>query len=297
MNPRKMTNAIAAMTAAELLMDDRRAFRRDWHGRCLQIVQVAETSRAAVGSLAFFREFYDRVANALECDQIGVFVLDSAGNYLVECSSLATASVGEFSRLPRALARIERVRERKETVVTDCETPDREDYVPQANKEDGILTVLSAPMLSGGTVIGLLAALYKRKVFLASEDVEYIALMGRACGTIVGTISWPSCCGLAGLPEEPSMAVSGPRGDFGKGTDESLRALLRLSARERQVMAMVAQGLPNEQIAKELHLSTSSVKKIVSSLMQKLGVDNRVQVAILAMRLEPTCRSRAEAEL
>jgi len=59
------------------------------------------------------------------------------------------------------------------------------------------------------------------------------------------------------------------------------RALLaRLSQREREVAVAVGQGLANAQIAAELYMSVATVKAHVSRILDKLGVENRVQVAI-----------------
>lgn len=60
------------------------------------------------------------------------------------------------------------------------------------------------------------------------------------------------------------------------------RALAGLSDREREVALAVARGLANAQIAEELYMSPATVKAYVSRLLARLGLDNRVQVALLA---------------
>jgi DNA-binding NarL/FixJ family response regulator len=57
-----------------------------------------------------------------------------------------------------------------------------------------------------------------------------------------------------------------------------------LSAREREVLALVAEGYDNAEIGRRLYVSPSTVKNHVSSLLEKLGADNRVQVAAYAIR-------------
>jgi DNA-binding NarL/FixJ family response regulator len=60
------------------------------------------------------------------------------------------------------------------------------------------------------------------------------------------------------------------------------RALEGLSERERDVALAVSRGLANAQIAEELFLSPATVKAYVSRLLQRLELDNRVQIALLA---------------
>ena len=60
------------------------------------------------------------------------------------------------------------------------------------------------------------------------------------------------------------------------------RQLDSLSARERQVLGLVAAGRSNHSIAEELCLSEATVKSYVSTVLTKLGVENRVQAALVA---------------
>ncbi|MFJ4185329.1 response regulator [Kitasatospora sp. NPDC089509] len=57
-----------------------------------------------------------------------------------------------------------------------------------------------------------------------------------------------------------------------------------LTPRERDVLVHLAQGLSNGEIGTLLHLSTSTVKAHVATLLTKLSVANRVQAALWAQR-------------
>jgi DNA-binding NarL/FixJ family response regulator len=58
-----------------------------------------------------------------------------------------------------------------------------------------------------------------------------------------------------------------------------------LSAREREVLTLIASGATNREIAKRLYLSPHTVKEHASSLYRKLGVKNRAEAARRAERL------------
>ena len=56
----------------------------------------------------------------------------------------------------------------------------------------------------------------------------------------------------------------------------------QLSPREREVLALVAQGRTNKAIAEALFVSPNTVKTHVASLLTKLDVDTRAQLAVIA---------------
>jgi DNA-binding NarL/FixJ family response regulator len=58
--------------------------------------------------------------------------------------------------------------------------------------------------------------------------------------------------------------------------------LERLTDREREVAVAIGYGRSNAEIAAELYMSVATVKAHVSRLLQKLELDNRVQIALLA---------------
>ena len=55
-----------------------------------------------------------------------------------------------------------------------------------------------------------------------------------------------------------------------------------LTVREEEVLLTVARGRTNAEIAAELHISLSTVKTHLASLMAKLGARNRVEIAMWA---------------
>ena len=69
--------------------------------------------------------------------------------------------------------------------------------------------------------------------------------------------------------------------DTGARTDHARGRLATLSPREHDVALAIGRGHANAEIAAALHLSVPTVKAHVSRLLNKLDVDNRVQIALL----------------
>jgi DNA-binding NarL/FixJ family response regulator len=57
----------------------------------------------------------------------------------------------------------------------------------------------------------------------------------------------------------------------------------RLSARELEVLTLVARGASNKQIARTLHLSEATVKSHLIHLFEKLGVSDRTAAVTIAL--------------
>ncbi len=59
----------------------------------------------------------------------------------------------------------------------------------------------------------------------------------------------------------------------------------QLSERELDVLRLLVGGSDTAEISKQLQLSPSTVKHHISSMLEKLGAENRIQAAVLAVRL------------
>ena len=93
----------------------------------------------------------------------------------------------------------------------------------------------------------------------------------RALRAVMGGESYVSPTLASHLLRE--MEAPGPRGP-----------LAELSDREREVLAGLAQGETNREIATRLHLSEKTVKYYVTNVLIKLHVRSRVEAALLAQR-------------
>jgi DNA-binding NarL/FixJ family response regulator len=69
-------------------------------------------------------------------------------------------------------------------------------------------------------------------------------------------------------------------------------ALPGLTEREREILALIGEGLTNRQIGRRLFLAEKTVKNHISRLLAKLGVERRVQAAVIATQV----RNRPRAD-
>jgi two-component system response regulator DevR len=88
----------------------------------------------------------------------------------------------------------------------------------------------------------------------------------------------------AGRSLIPPTVVDRLRARLDQGAPAESR-LSALTAREREILGLIADGLTNRQIGEHLFLSEKTVKNYVSRLLAKLGMQRRTQAAVLGASL------------
>jgi DNA-binding NarL/FixJ family response regulator len=68
------------------------------------------------------------------------------------------------------------------------------------------------------------------------------------------------------------------------GAQRATGPLEELSEREREVLSLVAEGLPNKQIGRRLGISEKTVKAHLTHVFRTIGVDDRIQAGLWARR-------------
>ena len=89
--------------------------------------------------------------------------------------------------------------------------------------------------------------------------------------------------------EEQGEAIQEPEGPPGNGVS--------LSAREAEVLRLLAQGLSNREIAERLYLSRRTVEFHISRLLNKLDARNRTEAAFISSRLDLNTLTPSEPQL
>ena len=92
------------------------------------------------------------------------------------------------------------------------------------------------------------------------------------------------CCWKTSRPGRPSRTSCGSFCPAAPGAGRAANAFPQLSKRERQVLALIADGLDNAQLAARLFLSEKTVRNHITSIFAKLDVPNRAQAIVSARR-------------
>ncbi|MZG15108.1 winged helix-turn-helix transcriptional regulator, partial [Streptomyces sp. SID5914] len=89
-------------------------------------------------------------------------------------------------------------------------------------------------------------------------------------------------------PSAATRLMARLRGEQAK--EEEPDALPGLTDREREILALIGEGLTNRQIGQRLYLAEKTVKNHISRLLAKLGVERRIQAAVIATQAQDRLR-------
>jgi len=172
--------------------------------------------------------------------------------------------VGEAGSGREALARVQRLQ--PDVVLLDLELPDL----------DGVAAIPQLLALRPGLGILVFTAYDtdERVLGAVRAGARGYLLKGASAEEIARGIRSVNAGGSYLEPRVTSKLiaeVSSPR-----------RSGLVLSAREKEVLRLVADGLPTKQISASLSITERTVKFHVNSIFRKLGADNRAQAVALA---------------
>lgn len=185
------------------------------------------------------------------------------------------------------------------TVVGDAGNPNDALTLAAAEQPDVILLDLDLGETSGLDLLPELFAVARsaRVIILTSErDPEKhvqavrqgalgVVLKEHAADVLVQAIGRVNA-GEAWLdPSLTARVLGGMLGARGtQGGDPEVTKIASLTERERDVIALICEGLQNKEIGSRLHISETTVRHHLTSIFDKLRVDNRLELVIYAYR-------------
>ena len=177
--------------------------------------------------------------------------------------------IGEASNASEALEKIRSLR--PDVAIVDVQLPDMsgiELVASLGNGSSGTRSLILSAHRGGDLVLQAIRA--GAQGYLLKDTMT--SDLGDAVRAVhAGGMHFHPAAGI-----ELAKGVGGP--NDGEGSE-------RLTAREDQVLRLIARGLRNKEIARELGLSAATVKYHVAHLFEKLGVSGRTEVLLKAQKL------------
>ncbi|TLQ46127.1 response regulator [Streptomyces marianii] len=217
----------------------------------------------------------DSSGGPIEKDAVKVFLLDDhevvrRGVHDLLDAEPGLTVVGEAATAEQALVRVPALR--PQVAVLDVRLPDG-DGVSVCRELRSRMPDLACLMLTS----------------FDDEEALLDAIMAGASGYVLKQITGTDlvhavrtvASGQSMLdPGATARVMARLRGETGQ--DEQPQGLPALTDREREILALVGEGLTNREIGKQLYLAEKTVKNNISRLLAKLGVERRVQAAVIA---------------
>jgi DNA-binding NarL/FixJ family response regulator len=179
-------------------------------------------------------------------------------------------------------------------VVGDARTAEEGIELVTALEPDVVIMDLGLPGMSGAEATGRLSELapsaHVLVLTISPDDRDVMAaILAGASGYLLKDASVPEIVAGVRAAAVGDSSVSPP---IAARLIEDVRSHARaggdarpgLSPREIEVLRLVVQGKENTEIAAELVISLPTVKHHISSILEKLVVENRIQAAVYAVR-------------
>ena len=152
---------------------------------------------------------------------------------------------------------------------------------------DVVLLDLKLPGMDGIAVLGELAGRYRVLVLTSATDPAWAerAVKGRAAGVVYKDIDPDALVrAIRSVHDGNVLLALGAAASLRDSQPGRDGAMDTLTPREREVLGHITAGRSNREIARALGVSEKTVKAHVSAVLAKLGVQDRTQAAVLAVR-------------
>jgi DNA-binding NarL/FixJ family response regulator len=163
----------------------------------------------------------------------------------------------------------------------------------EAHEPDVAIVDVRMPVMDGIEATGLITARHSTKVLILTtfdlDEHVFDAIKSGASGFLLKDVTAERLVEGVRLVADGSMLL-GPTvsrrlvSDFAHGSGEAAPDLSArgLSAREREVLLLLARGLSNAEIAESLVIGIETVKSHVAEILRKLQLRDRIQAVVFA---------------
>ena len=131
----------------------------------------------------------------------------------------------------------------------------------------GVRSEIAVPLEVQGKRRGVLSAVSLRADVFTEADLQFLAAVGRWIGIVT---------------HRTQLFEQATRDAAGRGRREAADELARLTRRQQEIAAAIAEGLSNDEIAERLVLERGTVANHVAAILMRLDLRNRTQIGVWA---------------
>lgn len=151
--------------------------------------------------------------------------------------------------------------------------------VASERRPQAVLLEVRLPGVSGYEVLRELRGRYGETLPIIFVSGERVEAFDRVAGLLLGADDYVV------KPFAPDELIARVRRlVFRPGSDDPENLGTKLTRREQEVLQLLASGLTQQEIAKQLVISSSTVASHIEHILEKLGVHSRAQAVALALR-------------
>lgn len=289
------------------------ALQRNQYNNLVRICRLADRSTDVNMLCLRASEF---IAQITAANSAATYLISQDDSYMVEYAFVGEDSLDladENRRLSLSIGRMGQMVEGKNCVVVNYTAPDPSDVVPPHYAEIGYKNGICVPLCVDGKTIGFYSLLYKNRYSWSQGDRDFLIALGQFLGIAVERSLVLQAMRLSSerrRREESELGIQrrleSILGMLHENEASMEKLLLRswdedalakryvrykqehpvseLTRRETEILRLLAEGLSNDEIGRALYVSEGTVKKQLSSLLEKLQVKNRVQAVAYAFR-------------
>ena len=273
------------------------------------ILRLLDDILSAEDYQGFVRKSASTISSLFGADLVTVYLLSPDRNEFVEqtnaVASFSTASV-DFSRLALDVGGISQVFVGRQLLPMNFGQPRAGSEYDEA-VDDDYICAMCVPLFIDAEAFGFYSLVYSREVSWTKRDLDYLLAVGHLLGIVFKRVYSANPLSLhAGDLRDCRMLTREIRSEleailhqtkaekpdsmpgFSRQEEDCEDKPLtpgdsfRPSYREIQLMAYVAEGYTNKEIAQRLYISERAVKKLFMRLLRRSGLRNRAHVAAYA---------------
>jgi DNA-binding CsgD family transcriptional regulator len=230
-----------------------------YHKQLETISKICDVLAATQERKINYRKVTEALAEVFAGEGADIHLRTITGDYFVSCATYGE-HFGQVSRgdtlVSISTGRMAEMLKTGQPLIMNWVKPDSRDKESKIIQRLGYLSSVTTPIRVGGQIIGMFSISKKEHWIPSSFEIEYLLIIGCILGVAIQNTAHLLHSSMA-LPEN-------------------------ITPMDKKLLTLISQGLSNEEISTELFISVPSIKRHITVLMRKLGLETRTQMAVFA---------------